>query len=561
MENFHQVGKKLREVLGVEAAKRYTDLEIKTLLETFESRADCVECVVQSLCERSFDREEAFSDRFEETVTDEGFVVLGTENESGSGSMGCGSSYDYRSSTEHSQAAEQHPGTQPAHSPSAMICDMCTNKFTLINRKKTCCECGNHFCSNCLPREPGRTRTCSRCGVLNKIPPHRGDLMKLRVKDLQHFLTRKRINIKSCVEKKDLVELVLQHSGVSSPAEPSAGASEGGNSRIPSTRLPTSNSWEDSSIRVSDQVPLERSGNFPKSYVESSHRREWFQEKFGRNSAETSEQSETSDNYSETPIETIEVVEEATPVETINDETEVETIHSLDNEDEEMVDADEVISVVVEEVIVPVSLREEVLKTNLEDIEMKQDANEEENRDAEVTLVEAPGEFEDSSEGAVGGKVEQTETSLPSDPKLGSRLNVDLLAEQGASSSPNSPRRFANQGMVYLSEIESLADLNELSTKQVKELLAMNRVNFKGCVEKDELLKIVERLWKQEQRNKSNIESMDDDSMCKICMDSPIDCVMLECGHMCTCTNCGKQMAECPICRQYVVRVVKTFKA
>eukprot|EP00092_Neocalanus_flemingeri_P048226 GFUD01054956.1.p1 GENE.GFUD01054956.1~~GFUD01054956.1.p1 ORF type:complete len:227 (+),score=70.34 GFUD01054956.1:401-1081(+) len=226
-----------------------------------------------------------------------------------------------------------------------------------------------------------------------------------------------------------------------------------------------------------------------------------------------------------------------------------------------MVDADEVISVVVEEVIVPVSLREEVLKTNLEDIEMKQDANEEENRDAEVTLVEAPGEFENSSEGAVGGKVEQTETSLPSDPKLGSRLNVDLLAEQGASSSPNSPRRFANQGMVYLSEIESLADLNELSTKQVKELLAMNRVNFKGCVEKDELLKIVERLWKQEQRNKSNIESMDDDSMCKICMDSPIDCVMLECGHMCTCTNCGKQMAECPICRQYVVRVVKTFKA
>ena len=40
---------------------------------------------------------------------------------------------------------------------------------------------------------------------------------------------------------------------------------------------------------------------------------------------------------------------------------------------------------------------------------------------------------------------------------------------------PNSPRRFANQGMVYLSEIESLDDLQELSTKQVKELLAMNR--------------------------------------------------------------------------------------
>ena len=50
----------------------------------------------------------------------------------------------------------------------------------------------------------------------------------------------------------------------------------------------------------------------------------------------------------------------------------------------------------------------------------------------------------------------------------------------------------------------------------------MNRVNFKGCVEKDELLKILQRLWKQEQMNKDNIESMEDESLCKICMDSPV---------------------------------------
>jgi len=383
------------------------------------------------------------------------------EGQSGSGSMGCGSSYDYRSSTEHSNTAEHS-----AHSPSTMICDMCTNKFTLISRKKTCCECGNHFCSTCLPREQGRTRTCSRCGVLNKRPPHRGDLMKLRVKDLQHFLTRKRINIKSCVEKKDLVELVLQHSGVSSPSEASVGGSEGSNSRVPSTRLPNSNSWEDSSIRVSDQVPLERSGNFPKSYVDSSHRREWFQEKFGKNS----ESSEQSDNFTETPVENIEIVEESTPVETINNATEVERIPSPSIVDEEMEDVDEVISVVVEEVIEPDNTREQVLKTEIEDIEMKQDANDQINRSADVTLIEASEEVE----GAVGGDVDHTGTDL-SDLKSSSKLHVDLLCDQGSSSSPNSPRRFANQGMVYLSEIESLDDLNELSTKQVKELLAMNR--------------------------------------------------------------------------------------
>ena len=60
----------------------------------------------------------------------------------------------------------------------------------------------------------------------------------------------------------------------------------------------------------------------------------------------------------------------------------------------------------------------------------------------------------------------------------------------------------------------------------------MNRVNFKGCVEKDELLKILQRLWKQEQRNKENVDAMDDDSLCKICMDSPVRTDLLDTNHL-----------------------------
>jgi len=50
-------------------------------------------------------------------------------------------------------------------------------------------------------------------------------------------------------------------------------------------------------------------------------------------------------------------------------------------------------------------------------------------------------------------------------------------------------------------------------------------------------------------------------SVCKVCMDAVIDCLLLECGHMVTCTACGKRLAECPICRRYVVRVVRVFRA
>ena len=125
----------------------------------------------------------------------------------------------------------------------------------------------------------------------------------------------------------------------------------------------------------------------------------------------------------------------------------------------------------------------------------------------------------------------------------------------------NSPRKFANQGLVYLAEIENESELHELSAKQMKDLLAMNRVNFKGVVERDELLKIVTRVWRQHMKATEEKDTMEDSDLCKICMDSVVDCVMLECGHMCTCINCGKQMSECPICRQFVVRVVKTFKS
>ena len=139
--------------------------------------------------------------------------------------------------------------------------------------------------------------------------------------------------------------------------------------------------------------------------------------------------------------------------------------------------------------------------------------------------------------------------------------------------------------MVYLSEIASEEDLEQLSAKQMKDLLAMNRVAFRGVVEKEELAKIIRRLWNQERRAKEgereNVtllcetdtftlcffflhidkDRLEDSDLCKVCMDNPVDCVMLECGHMATCTDCGKQMNECPICRQYVVRVVKTFKS
>ncbi|XP_010146367.1 PREDICTED: E3 ubiquitin-protein ligase rififylin [Eurypyga helias] len=122
-----------------------------------------------------------------------------------------------------------------------------------------------------------------------------------------------------------------------------------------------------------------------------------------------------------------------------------------------------------------------------------------------------------------------------------------------------------------LSDLTSIGDINALSVRQLKEILARNFVNYKGCCEKWELLERVTRLYKEKDLQYLVSDTDDqtggaglpgaEDNLCKICMDAPIDCVLLECGHMVTCTKCGKRMSECPICRQYVIRAVHVFRS
>jgi len=48
---------------------------------------------------------------------------------------------------------------------------------------------------------------------------------------------------------------------------------------------------------------------------------------------------------------------------------------------------------------------------------------------------------------------------------------------------------------------------------------------------------------------------------CKICFEAETDCVILECGHQCCCTECGKSLKLCPICRKPITRIIPTYRA
>lgn len=158
-------------------------------------------------------------------------------------------------------------------------------------------------------------------------------------------------------------------------------------------------------------------------------------------------------------------------------------------------------------------------------------------------------------------------TAITEQPSAESVVMTDLTSQSqstGDEQSSDSDEAMPSGRRASLSDISSVEDIEALSVRQLKEILARNFVNYKGCCEKWELMERVTRLY-HEQNDLQNLDSSAtatmEESMCKICMDSPIDCVLLECGHMVTCTKCGKRMSECPICRQYVVRAVHVFRS
>jgi E3 ubiquitin-protein ligase RNF34 len=97
-----------------------------------------------------------------------------------------------------------------------------------------------------------------------------------------------------------------------------------------------------------------------------------------------------------------------------------------------------------------------------------------------------------------------------------------------------------------LSDLNSVDDIEGLNIRQIKEILAFNFVDYRDCFERPDLVERLKRLYNSTSENKANQSDPKNDVLlskeptdnsasnelnsCKICMDSPIDCVLLNCG-------------------------------
>lgn len=348
-------------------------------------------------------------------------------------------------------------------------------------------------------------------------PPLRSALLNLRVKDLQHYLNQHNVSTRGCLEKEDLVNVVLRYA--SNSGNPNVGnpgyhpgsssyASAGNPRNIQSensTSPPpgnTTSSSGPSSTTPSSSVPRE---SHPRPQPDSD-----------------SSSSDTS----------FEMVQRPSSNENITGTNSSSTSTSTPSSPS------------------PVSEEESATTADASALPLEGDIT------TALSSTSLSHEFgRDSTEAS-----EATPEADTHNPTQHETLEVNSNSQPSvseSSSSNNSPNLIRGT----MASITSETDFEALSVKQLKDILHRHRVNYHGCCEKAELVERAKRLYRDYLASRAELEKLELDALCKICMDAPVECVMLECGHMATCTDCGRQLSECPICRQFVVRIVRTFKA
>ncbi|XP_043255616.1 E3 ubiquitin-protein ligase RNF34 isoform X2 [Colletes gigas] len=337
-----------------------------------------------------------------------------------------------------------------------MACEACNVKFNFFTRKKQCTDCSRYFCSACVIKRLHKTLNCTSCGILSQRPLMRNQIMQMRSKDLLRYLLGNKVSIKGCIEKEDLIELVMIFAN--------------GNSDYKNIEIPENTRAQNISSSASSQlVDIEDEHTYEPCTREHEH-------------------------------------------------------EPCAQEHEPSVQEPE-----------PYAQEHEPYDQGQETSSMRID------QDEIIDISESTSSPNEEPEPVISEEVEISEISSTQH-HSDTFTNIPMWSDH-----------------VKLSDINNLSELEYLSVKQLKNLLSINRVDYKGCVERRELLDRASRLWQEHKQSKTAKEILDE-NLCKICWDEPVECVILECGHIACCLNCGKQMSECPICKQYIVRVVRFFK-
>ncbi|XP_059145264.1 E3 ubiquitin-protein ligase RNF34-like [Physella acuta] len=415
-----------------------------------------------------------------------------------------------------------------SNSQMKMSCEMCSVNFTLFKRKKCCIECRRYFCSNCLPKPPPNSlvgRQCDKCRLLISGSFSRDDLKGWKVKYMRCFLNTQNISTKDCTEKHDLIELILAQFC----KNPNLTQEEQAEHEIlvrqmaahvrnvsfinEGTQQP-GNSGEITNI--TETTPAETLESAPAAStdaVEDAPHPTNSESHFDLSDDRLRELSETSERLAEAFLRLNNLMqeEETTTTSTSIRRTQIDDIKDISEIDD-----------------LKIRQLKELLVNNFVDYKGCCEKAELIERVKRLWRDHQTNKF-------IAEQIHKEEETA----YLGEKLKSTTVNESGDSASKLLPPACTDSESVVTSDNLDAAIADSTSAP----------------------LPAPPSSKPASDAPSTSATKSSDDSLCNICMDALVDCILLECGHMVTCTQCGKRLADCPICRQYIVRVVRVFRS
>eukprot|EP00479_Gromia_sphaerica_P014065 TRINITY_DN816_c0_g1_i3.p1 TRINITY_DN816_c0_g1~~TRINITY_DN816_c0_g1_i3.p1 ORF type:complete len:315 (-),score=64.99 TRINITY_DN816_c0_g1_i3:165-1109(-) len=135
-----------------------------------------------------------------------------------------------------------------------------------------------------------------------------------------------------------------------------------------------------------------------------------------------------------------------------------------------------------------------------------------------------------------------------------------LSAEKGGGASAKTKRRrHASKWQVELISLSNRVIKTSIEKRSGVDLWNILAKNYHLAA-----LKIRETQIQQHhnkvQRRVNELEkrkASEEEKVCTVCWENPPNTVILECGHICVCDDCGDALGECPVCRGTVTRVIQ----
>lgn len=422
-------------------------------------------------------------------------------------------------------------------------CEHCHTNYTLVKRKKNCAVCRQSYCTNCAPRERQYNppyRICLICQVISSESTTDEQLLALKVKHLRCYLQAKNISHHTCTEKQELVDLIVQ------------------NRHVPFTRL---------LIQQQQQQPIPPTATT--TAPPSNMNQQQFQTTFNQYSTSTSASSSSTTTTTNTAMPPPPPPTPPQPPKPGNFTNFQHTMSSFASQMNHFAaNLQDYVTNTVSGVL------HHALGDHQQTTTTTTTTNNGNGTSSTFnfgTTTNGPFTYSFTSPGNFVYTTTTTTTtnSATASPQTQRQTTNETTTNSNTqqtttttttTSCSQRPRRKS------LSELNNEHNIEDLSVRELKEVLVANFVDYKGCVEKSELIEKVRRLYRDRQNEKIKAKELDnatasDSELCKVCMDAIADCVFLDCGHMVTCVKCGKVLAECPICRSNIVRVVRVFKS